>query len=132
VRDMRAPVRLDVPPLSGCDHSVTTARANDARAVLVVIHRPRLTVAWKAARCQHRHVMRFLTLADIAEILNISAAASYALVRSGEIAAIKVGARGQWRIEVTELERYIERQYAEVARSLPATYVEDSSVSDVG
>jgi excisionase family DNA binding protein len=54
---------------------------------------------------------RFLTLADVAETLNISAAQTYALVRSGDLPAIKVGGRGQWRVEATELEGYITRQY---------------------
>lgn len=56
---------------------------------------------------------RFLQLADVAEILNISSAQAYALVRSGELPAIKIGGRGQWRVETTELERYIERMYTE-------------------
>lgn len=55
--------------------------------------------------------MRFLTLADVAETLNVSASQAYALVRSGELPAIKVGGRGQWRIEASELEAYIARQY---------------------
>ena len=57
--------------------------------------------------------MRFLTLADVAETLNISAAQAYALVRNGELPAIKVGGRGQWRIEAAELEGYISRMYAQ-------------------
>ena len=57
--------------------------------------------------------MRFLTLADVAETLNISAAQAYALVRNGELPAIEVGGRGQWRIEAAELERYISRMYAQ-------------------
>ena len=56
---------------------------------------------------------RFLQLADVAELLNISAAQTYALVRSGELPAIKVGGRGQWRVEATELEAYIQRMYSE-------------------
>jgi excisionase family DNA binding protein len=56
---------------------------------------------------------RFLQLADVAEMLNISAAQAYALVRSGELAAIKVGGRGQWRIESSELESYIDRMYSQ-------------------
>ena len=56
---------------------------------------------------------RFLTLADISEVLNISAAQSYALVRAGDLRAIKVGGRGQWRVEEAELESYIQRMYAE-------------------
>ncbi len=54
---------------------------------------------------------RFLQLADVAEILNISAAQAYALVRSGELPAIKVGGRGQWRVERDQLEAYIQRCY---------------------
>ncbi len=54
---------------------------------------------------------RFLPLTDVAEILNVSAAQARALVRSGELRAIKVGGRGQWRVEKTELEDYIQRMY---------------------
>jgi excisionase family DNA binding protein len=56
---------------------------------------------------------RFLQLAEVAEVLNISAAQVYALVRRGEIKAIKIGGRGQWRVETTELEAYIKRLYQE-------------------
>jgi excisionase family DNA binding protein len=42
---------------------------------------------------------RFLTLADVAEVLNTSVAQVYALVRRGELPAIKIGGRGQWRVE---------------------------------
>lgn len=59
---------------------------------------------------------RFLTLADTAEVLNISATHAYALVRSGELPAIKIGGRGQWRIERTVLEAYIEGKYEETRR----------------
>ena len=56
---------------------------------------------------------RFLTLADVAEVLNTSGAQVYALVRRGELAAIKIGGRGQWRVERVQLEEFIERMYAE-------------------
>jgi excisionase family DNA binding protein len=55
---------------------------------------------------------RFIPLADVAEQLSISSAQAYALVRSGELPAIQVGGRGQWRVEVTEFEDYIQRRYA--------------------
>jgi excisionase family DNA binding protein len=54
---------------------------------------------------------RFLQLADVAEMLNISSAQAYALVRSGDLPAIKIGGRGQWRVEVSELEGYTARMY---------------------
>ncbi|CAN5506374.1 helix-turn-helix domain-containing protein [soil metagenome] len=56
---------------------------------------------------------RFLTLTDVAETLNVTLAQTKALVRSGELAAIKVGGRGAWRVERTALEDYIERMYSE-------------------
>jgi excisionase family DNA binding protein len=71
---------------------------------------------------------RFLPLTDVAEILNVSAAQAYALVRSGELPAIKVGGRGQWRVETTVLEDYIQRKYAEtreLVASRPAAISED-------
>lgn len=64
------------------------------------------------------HPVRFLTLADVAETLNISSAQAYALVRSGDLRAIKVGGRGQWRVETTELEAYIQRAYKQTAALL--------------
>lgn len=54
-----------------------------------------------------------MTLADVAEELAIKSDQAYALVRSGELPAIQIGGRGQWRVEVEELERFIERKYAE-------------------
>lgn len=54
---------------------------------------------------------RFLTLTDVAEILNVSSRQVYALVRSGDLRGIQIGARGVWRVEATELEDYIARQY---------------------
>jgi excisionase family DNA binding protein len=56
---------------------------------------------------------RFLQLTDVAEILNISSSQTYALVRSGELPAIKIGGRGQWRVERSVLEDYIQRCYAD-------------------
>lgn len=63
---------------------------------------------------------RFLQLADVAEVLNISSAQVYALVRSGELPAIKIGGRGQWRVESRALEDYIERMYSETKTFIDA------------
>ncbi len=63
---------------------------------------------------------RFLTLADVTDELNISAAQAYARVRSGELPAIQVGGRGQWRVEVSELEAYIQRMYAQTRQRIEA------------
>lgn len=64
---------------------------------------------------------RFLTLADVADVLNISASQTYALVRNGDLDAIKIGGRGQWRVERAKLEEYIARMYDET-RSFVAAH----------
>lgn len=58
---------------------------------------------------------RFLKLTDVAEELNISQSQTYALVKSGDLPAIQVGGRGQWRVERVKLEEYIERAYMAAA-----------------
>lgn len=60
---------------------------------------------------QNRAMHRFLTIADVAECLNVSAGQVRTLIKTGELPAIQVGGRGQWRIDVAELEAYIERGY---------------------
>jgi len=70
----------------------------------------------------HQVTPRFITLAEVANILNIAPAQVYALVRSGDLPAIKIGVRGQWRVESAELENYISNQYqrtAEFVKSNP-------------
>lgn len=74
---------------------------------------------------------RFLTLADTAELLNITARQAYALVRSGELPAIKVGSSGQWRIERTVLESYIDAMYEETRRMSLWNQSDLASVTEV-
>jgi excisionase family DNA binding protein len=59
---------------------------------------------------------RFLTIADVAEILNVSVSQVYGLVRSGELPAIKVGTHGHWRVERPALESFIDTRYEEARR----------------
>ena len=61
---------------------------------------------------------RFLTLADVAEELQISSSQTYALVRSGELPAIQIGGRGQWRVEQVVLDQYIQDKYAQTRRQI--------------
>lgn len=58
---------------------------------------------------------RFLTMQDVADELAVSLSQVYHMVRSGELPAIKVGGRGQWRIERTRLEKYISDKYDQTA-----------------
>jgi excisionase family DNA binding protein len=74
--------------------------------------------------CHNRAVStqrRFLKLADVAEILNTSSNQVYALVRNGDLPAIKIGGRGQWRVEESVLEDYIARMYQQT-REFIATH----------
>ena len=59
---------------------------------------------------------RFLTLPDVAEILNTSVAQVYAMVRRGDLPAIKIGGRGQWRVSEPDLEDYIAQQRIETRK----------------
>ena len=74
-----------------------------------------------ARRCQTATMAagpRFLTLPDVAEVLNTSLAQVTALVRRGELRGIQIGGRGQWRVESSELEAFIQRMYAETEARL--------------
>lgn len=59
---------------------------------------------------------RFLTLDDVAGELAISRSQAYALVRNGTLPAMKVGGRGQWRVERVRLEQWIEQAHADTSR----------------
>ncbi|MCW2635031.1 MAG: DNA-binding protein excisionase family [Blastococcus sp.] len=84
---------------------------------------------------------RFLTLDDVAEILAVSWSQAYALVRRKELIAIQIGGRGQWRVEVDELERFIQQKYAEAragtapeapAEASPSVPSENTGTEDTG
>lgn len=54
---------------------------------------------------------RFVPLEYVEEYLSISRSQAYALVRSGDLRALQVGGRNQWRVELTELDAYVQRAY---------------------
>ena len=58
---------------------------------------------------------RFMTMQDVADELATTLSQVYHMVRSGELPAIKIGGRGQWRIERSKLEEYIAKKYDETA-----------------
>lgn len=65
---------------------------------------------------------RFLTLADVQEQLNVSAAQAYALVRTGELKAMKIGGRGEWRVAADDLDAYITRMYEQTQEQIQQSY----------
>ena len=69
---------------------------------------------------------RFLTPADVAEVLNTSVAQVMALLHNGDLEYMQIGGRKQYRIENVDVEAYIQRQKARAraereARSNSAT-----------
>ena len=62
--------------------------------------------------------LRFLTLRQVAEELNTKESTIRALIRTGEIPAIQVGNRGQWRLGRVDVENYITSAYARAAEDL--------------
>lgn len=58
---------------------------------------------------------RFVPLEHIMEELSISYSQALALVRSGQLRAIKVGGRGLWRVSLDAFEDFIAERYAETA-----------------
>lgn len=61
---------------------------------------------------------RFLTLSDVAEELQVSLSQVRALVRSGELPAIQIGGRNQWRIERTRFEEYINERHEQTLEAI--------------
>lgn len=56
---------------------------------------------------------RFYTIPEVAEAFATSEAQIRSLLKSGELEGIQIGGRGQWRIEDTKVDEYIERMYQE-------------------
>ncbi len=73
---------------------------------------------------------RFLTLADVAEVLNTSVSQAYALVRSGDLKGIQIGGRGQWRVEQVMLDAYIQEAYRRTEASLAELEPDDAESSE--
>lgn len=59
---------------------------------------------------------RFMTLEDVAAYLAVSVPQAYALVRSGQLPAIKIGGRGIWRVDKAQLEAYVDRLHEETGK----------------
>ena len=74
-------------------------------------------------------VARFHTIEEVCEILAIEKPQAYALVRSGELRAIKIGGRGQWRVENSELEAFIQRAYEQTAAQIQAEKTSSKTAS---
>ena len=99
--------------------------SSDAWLVDTVPHIP-LSAVTDARRLGERHTpchhvcmaqpprpadARFLTPADVAEVLAVTPSQVLKYLRDRELRGMKLPGKGEWRIEATELERFIEARY---------------------
>jgi prophage regulatory protein len=61
---------------------------------------------------------RFLTPDDVAAELACSRVQVMALLRSGDLPGVKIGGRGQWRVERWKFEEWIADQYCRTREQL--------------
>jgi excisionase family DNA binding protein len=102
----------------------------------IVIHRNRLLGRPKLhpaylGHVTEIHARRFLSPEDVAEILSVSVDEIYALLTAGELLGIRVGARGQWRIEETQIELFIADAYEFESRAARWRQAEHANITEV-
>lgn len=73
---------------------------------------------------------RFLTLAQVADELNVKQSLVQGLIRTGEMRAFQVGGRGMWRIGRQDVEDYIDQAYRRTAERIAAGDLEDGAESE--
>jgi excisionase family DNA binding protein len=54
---------------------------------------------------------RFLTVAEVAELMRVSTMTVYRLIKAGDLAAVRVGR--SYRIPDTEVDRYLEARFTQ-------------------
>lgn len=75
---------------------------------------------------------RFLSVADTAELLGLAPSEVLAMIASGELPAIQVGAHGKWRIERTVLESVIDDKYEQTRRMALWNEANLASIAEIG
>lgn len=69
---------------------------------------------------------RFYTVNEVATLLATTPNHVHAMLKRQELPGIKIGNRGQWRVERTEFEKYVKTRYVETAQEL----AEEAELSD--
>lgn len=72
---------------------------------------------------------RFLTMAQVADELNVKQNLVQGLIRTGELRAFQVGGRGLWRIGRQDVEDYIEQAYRRATERIAVGELEDGTES---
>lgn len=62
--------------------------------------------------------LRFLTIEQVAEQLNVGTPQIRALLRTGELRGFQIGGRRLWRIGADDFENYIAEAYQQTARRI--------------
>ncbi|OAE01062.1 helix-turn-helix domain-containing protein [Arthrobacter sp. OY3WO11] len=70
---------------------------------------------------------RFLTMAQVADELNVKQNLVQGLIRTGELRAFQVGGRSLWRIGRQDVEDYIEQAYRRTAARIAVGELEDGT-----
>jgi excisionase family DNA binding protein len=73
---------------------------------------------------------RFLTMAQVAEELNVKQSLVQGLIRTGELRALQVGGRGMWRIGRQDVEEYIAEAYRRTAERISAGELDEGETGD--
>jgi hypothetical protein len=73
---------------------------------------------------------RLLTIPQVAEEPATSEAQISALVKRGDLVAIKLGGRGQWRVERSKLGEFIQRAYEKTEQELQGRRGSESADED--
>ena len=68
-----------------------------------------------------------MTVAQVADELNVKQSLVQGLIRTGELRAFQVGGRGLWRIGRQDVEDYIEQAYRRTAERIAAGELEDGT-----
>lgn len=70
---------------------------------------------------------RFLTMAQVADELNVKQNLVQGLISTGELRAFQVGGRGLWRIGRQDVEDYIEQAYRRTAERIAVGELENGT-----
>lgn len=74
--------------------------------------------------------LRFLTMTQVAEELNVKQSLVQGLIRTGELRAFQVGGRGLWRVGRQDVEDYINQAYNRTAERIAAGEIKDVGEAD--
>lgn len=81
--------------------------------------------------CEIETYTHFLTLNDVAEILNAELDDVRLLVETGELPALRLGSLGCWRVDSAMLDSFIAHEYEQARRSAMWSHSQLASAHNV-